>query len=550
MNTTDASFVCPTDLDDDSCQPSGYGYSRSDECTFVDECCDDFLDSIINYINIQYCTFNNNNIEWVGIIILIIFCIYYFMFLDKIADDYFAPVLKRIAKYLNISSELAGVTLLAIGNGADDISASVYAILIGGNSTKLALGELLGVAVINLSVINGVITYVTYKYTASYPIVNLTYLIRDLGFLALIIVLVLSILLFNQVHIVQSLSFFVIYVVYVGVVLIHEGFCKRKNLDNSNETLPVKLNENDIQNSFKENLISDGKVEDPGDETASNSSSDSSDSSIDLDKIKEKSMILYYIVIILKFPVIIIDYIYWISVPSVDDKKWNDIRSIICCITSPFVFMYGFDLFDDFGDIQIWIVIALSIMVAIFVGYKIYQRNKASNESKNKPVFRGLFLFLGFISGFAWIGMIADELVSVLTVIGVTTTIDLTLLGLTVLAWGNSVGDIITDSSVAKVAEPNMALHGSISAPTVNISMGLGIATLIKTFNADNYTYYIPSDSILFLTIITTFIQIISTLVIVFIFKKQLTKFYIYFSFVTYAVFMIAIVIMYLLYSI
>lgn len=48
-----------------------------------------------------------------------------------------------------------------------------------------------------------------------------------------------------------------------------------------------------------------------------------------------------------------------------------------------------------------------------------------------------------------WISAIANELVSLLNAIGLMLNISPVILGLTILAWGNSLGDIVADVSLA-----------------------------------------------------------------------------------------------------
>ena len=57
---------------------------------------------------------------------------------------------------------------------------------------------------------------------------------------------------------------------------------------------------------------------------------------------------------------------------------------------------------------------------------------------------------LGFVIAATWIDFVADQLVAVLKYVGVVLHIPSAVLGLTVLAWGNSVGDLSTNISMAK----------------------------------------------------------------------------------------------------
>ena len=56
------------------------------------------------------------------------------------------------------------------------------------------------------------------------------------------------------------------------------------------------------------------------------------------------------------------------------------------------------------------------------------------------------------------------------------------VLGLTVLAWGNSVGDLSTNLAMAKKGLANMALTACFAGPVFNMLVGLGVgfATRLK----------------------------------------------------------------------
>lgn len=87
----------------------------------------------------------------------------------------------------------------------------------------------------------------------------------------------------------------------------------------------------------------------------------------------------------------------------------------------------------------------------------------------------------GFLVAAMWIDTIASELVGLLDYFGALLGIDHAILGLTILAWGNSIGDMVTDVAIARRGLPNMAITACFAGPVFNllIALGLGFLRLI-----------------------------------------------------------------------
>lgn len=81
----------------------------------------------------------------------------------------------------------------------------------------------------------------------------------------------------------------------------------------------------------------------------------------------------------------------------------------------------------------------------------------------------------GFIIAATWIDTIADSLVSLLNFIGIVLYIPGPVIGLTVLAWGNSMGDLSANITMAKKGLANMAITACFAGPVFNILVGLGL---------------------------------------------------------------------------
>ncbi|KAJ6762776.1 MITOCHONDRIAL SODIUM/CALCIUM EXCHANGER PROTEIN [Salix purpurea] len=101
---------------------------------------------------------------------------------------------------------------------------------------------------------------------------------------------------------------------------------------------------------------------------------------------------------------------------------------------------------------------------------------------KNEQI---LVVLVAFVMSVFWISAVAGELLNCLEAVGILLEVPPSLLGLTVLAWGNSVGDLVADVAVAKAGQPAMAMAGCFAGPMFNMLVGLGSALVILT--ADVY---------------------------------------------------------------
>lgn len=119
------------------------------------------------------------------------------------------------------------------------------------------------------------------------------------------------------------------------------------------------------------------------------------------------------------------------------------------------------------------IALACSTAATIFV--------LATTTASHAPKWRVAMCFLGFIVSITWISTIADEVVGVLKTIGVILNISDAILGLTIFAVGNSLGDLVADYTVAKLGYPVMALSACFGGPMLNILLGVGLSGVYLT---------------------------------------------------------------------
>jgi sodium/potassium/calcium exchanger 6 len=105
------------------------------------------------------------------------------------------------------------------------------------------------------------------------------------------------------------------------------------------------------------------------------------------------------------------------------------------------------------------------------------------------PKYRYLFCFLGFVVSIAWISTIANEVVGVLKAFGVILGISDAILGLTIFAVGNSLGDLVADITVARLGYPVMALSACFGGPMLNILLGIGVSGMYMTIREADHKH-------------------------------------------------------------
>jgi sodium/potassium/calcium exchanger 6 len=193
--------------------------------------------------------------------------------------------------------------------------------------------------------------------------------------------------------------------------------------------------------------------------------------------------IVWKILDICKVPIL---FLLQLTTPVVDYEEdchgWNKWLNVWHCISAP-VFItfatngYGINLN---GVFPLW---AFVLMVGVAVAMVVALTSKPYVP----PVYHALFSYLGFAVSMVWIYVVANEIVNGLQVIGVVFNIHSGILGLTFLAWANSIGDFISDLTMAKQGFPRMGVAACFGGPLLNLLLGFGIGTTITCFKSKGY---------------------------------------------------------------
>lgn len=84
--------------------------------------------------------------------------------------------------------------------------------------------------------------------------------------------------------------------------------------------------------------------------------------------------------------------------------------------------------------------------------------------------------FAGFLMAITWVSIISQEVVILLKAFGIIFQLSDAILGLTIFAVGNSLGDLFADVTFARMGLPRMAFSACFGGPLLNILAGIGIA--------------------------------------------------------------------------
>lgn len=125
-----------------------------------------------------------------------------------------------------------------------------------------------------------------------------------------------------------------------------------------------------------------------------------------------------------------------------------------------------------------------------------------------------------------WISTIAGELLSCLAALGLLLEVPASLLGLTVLAWGNSVGDLVADVAVAKAGQPAMAMAGCFAGPMFNMLFGLGSALVIQTANVYPEAYELHFHVSIVVAFVFLILSLMGTLLVITWCRFQVPRFW------------------------
>ncbi|XP_066187445.1 mitochondrial sodium/calcium exchanger protein isoform X1 [Sylvia atricapilla] len=450
--------------------------NSSEWCHFIRSNPDCQLDGgFLDYLDGVFCVFPPRLLP-LAVTLYALWLLYLFIILGVTAEKFFCPNLSAISTNLKLSHNVAGVTFLAFGNGAPDVFSAVVAFS-DPRTAGLAIGAIFGAGVFVTTVVAGGIALVKPFTAASRPF------LRDVIFYMVAVFVTFVVLYVGRIRLGEALGYLGLYVFYVLTVVLCTWLHRRQRGEGMAPPGPW---EPEMPTDVEEPEQSSTNSGDYGEEYRPLLPSQEPSlriltaalSPLDYRKWRRKPW-YWRLFKAFKVPV---ELVLLLTVPVVDpdkdDRNWKRPLNCLHILTSPLLCVLtlksgAYGLYQIQGIFPVWglvTLVASALALIIFI--------TTSNEEP--PKYHCVFAFLGFLASAMWINAAATELVNILQTLGIIFQLSNTVLGLTLLAWGNSIGDTFSDLTMARQGYPRMAFSACFGGIIFNILVGVGLGCLLQ----------------------------------------------------------------------
>ncbi|CAL5194712.1 unnamed protein product [Lathyrus oleraceus] len=397
---------------------------------------------IINY----NCIFPQT--PFLSIASLSILLILHFYILIKTAQHHFSVLTTKLASHLNLSPSMAAVTLLALGNGSPDVFSSLAALRAG--QYRTGFGAILSAGAFVSALVVGFVAI----YAAPFPVDPAPF-VRDVLFYLTAAMFLFYVYLSAEIFLWQAVGFVAFYLFFVGFV-----FYMDLGIVNRREKSSADL-EGQVESYYDEKSLGSGEKE------------------------KHASGLSGSFRLISKAWELPVLTLLRLTIPQPAPSQWSRFYASANIALCPLALLYACNSFMPLNHpivfllpntlFPLWSVVLMTSFSLAFLHFVL---EKEPPKTEHLPV-----VVVAFVMSVFWISTTAGELVNCLEALGTLLKLSPAFLGLTVLAWGNSVGDLVADVAVAKAGHPAMAMAGCFAGPMFNMLVGLGTALVIQTTN-------------------------------------------------------------------
>ncbi|XP_051982207.1 sodium/potassium/calcium exchanger 2-like isoform X1 [Xyrauchen texanus] len=492
-----------------------------------------------------------------GAVVLHMFgMIYMFIALAIVCDEFFVPALTVITEKLEISDDVAGATFMAAGGSAPELFTSVIGVFV--SHSNVGIGTIVGSAVFNILFVIGMCALF------SHEILNLTWwpLFRDVTFYIIGLIMLIVFFLDNIITYGESIGLLLCYAVYVTFMKYNgtvETFIKSRLNTNQVDDIevPPKLYHSEAQGEDSSQAgISDEQVNSTGDDENKLSAKPrlqrgGSSASLHntlmrnsifqlmihtLDplsegKFKEKASILHKIARKKGED----------EANGVVNKHVPNITNVEVEVTPPMNGSAGPEAEEEDEDEDQPLSLAwpetarkqLTYLLIFPIVFPLWLTLPDVRRDTSKKFFP--ITFLGSIS---WIAVFSYLMVWWAHQVGETIGITEEIMGLTILAAGTSIPDLITSVIVARKGLGDMAVSSSVGSNIFDITVGLPFPWLMFSLFNDMSSVTVSSNG-LFCAIVLLFLMLLFVIISIAVCKWRMSKFLGLLMFLLYFVFLV-----------
>ncbi|MCI4394867.1 hypothetical protein PGIGA_G00173850 [Pangasianodon gigas] len=489
--------------------------------------------------------------------------LYMFIALAIVCDEFFVPALTVITEKLVISDDVAGATFMAAGGSAPELFTSIIGVFI--SHSNVGIGTIVGSAVFNILFVIGMCA------VFSREILNLTWwpLFRDVSFYILDLIMLIVFFLDNYISCWESVALLLAYAAYVlfmkynaQVEALVKGLMNRNQVVEVAETQP-KLSpvptEDDSKLSAKPRLQRGGSSASLHNSLMRNSifqlmihtldplSEEFADSELgtygklkyyhsmtEEGKFREKASILHKIA---KKKCQVED------ANGVADKNLPNSSSVEVEVSPPLNGTAGQE--GDAGDEDdeedqplslSWPESSRKRFTYLFLLPIVFPLWITLPDVR-KPSSKRFFP-ITFLGAICWIACFSYLMVWMAHQVGETIGITEEIMGLTILAAGTSIPDLITSVIVARKGLGDMAVSSSVGSNIFDITVGLPFPWLMYTL-ANGLQPVAVSSNGLFCAIVLLFLMLIFVIISIAACKWKMSKLLGFIMFLLYIVFLV-----------